>query len=76
VQPHESNALVYAINGTDTIASAEPDSLTGAFLINGLAQGTYNVGIDANHDYTDTTIVGVNVTTGAVSDIGTVELHQ
>lgn len=76
VQPHESNALVYAINGTDTIASAEPDSLSGAFLINGLAQGTYNVGIDANHDYTDTTIVGVNVTTGAVSDIGTVELHQ
>lgn len=76
VLPDESNPWVYAINGSDTVASAKPDSLSGSFLIDGLAAGTYSLAVDGNNNYNDTTYTNVDVTTGATTDIGTVQLHQ
>jgi len=76
VLPPDANPWVYAISGSDTIASAQPDSTTGSFLINGLSAGTYSIAIDGNNNYNDTTYNSVDVTTGSVTDIGTVQLHQ
>ncbi len=76
VLPSAANAWVYALNGNDTIASAKPDSLNGNFLIQGLSAGTYSVAVDGSNSYNDTTYTNVNVTTGSVTDIGTVQLHQ
>ena len=61
---------VYAIMGTDTLG-AFTDS-TGAFMIQGVAAGTYSLWITPPATYNDTTITGVSVTNGNVTDVGTI----
>mgnify|MGYP006386491207 CR=1 FL=1 len=43
VQPVAARAGLFAIVGTDTIATAAADTLTGAYVIRYLAPGTYSV---------------------------------
>lgn len=75
VVPANSHSTAYAIqNTTDTIASAIADTTSGNFIIGGLPAGNYNVAIHAN-GYADTTVSG-SVTTGTVTDLGSVQLHQ
>ena len=59
---------MYALNGSDTIASAKPDALTGKFLINGLAAGSYSIAIDGNNNYNDTIYNGVQVSVGNLTE--------
>jgi len=75
VLPVEATPAVFAIQGTDTVASAFADD-TGAFLIRGLDAGTYSVGISPSSDYLESSIENVQVVVGEVTDIGTVELSQ
>ena len=75
VLPANSHSTIYAIqNLTDTIGSAIADTTSGNFLIGGLAPGNYNVAIHAN-SYVDTTL-STSVTTGIVTDLGPLQLHQ
>ena len=76
VLPHEAKPWVYVLNGADTIASANPDPLTGMFMVNGLAAGSYSVSIDGNNNFNDTTYNGVQVSIGNVTETGTTLLHQ
>jgi hypothetical protein len=76
VLPPDADAYVYALNGSDTIGSARPDTATGNFLIQGLAAGAYSLTIDGNNGYNDTTYTNINVTEGNITDVGTVQLHQ
>jgi len=76
VLPPAANPWVYVLNGNDTIASAKPDTLTGTFMVNGLAAGSYAVSIDGNNNFTDTLYNNVDVSVGNVTDIGTTLLHQ
>lgn len=75
VSPIAASAIVTATNGTDVL-SAIPDPVTGEFLIRGVAQGTWTVTIDANNGYIDQTINNVAVTTGQVTDVGSITLVQ
>jgi hypothetical protein len=75
VLPQQASPMVYVLNAGDTTASAIPDSLTGRFLINGLAAGNYNVSIDGNNNYSDTLYPGIGVSVGNVPDLGTTTLH-
>lgn len=75
IQPRESEPLVYATTEGDTVASAQPDT-TGAFLIEGLNAGFYDLLIDAaNESYRDTTLQNVEIMVGDNTDIGTVSLN-
>ncbi len=75
VVPANSHSMVYAIQNTsDTIGSAIADITSGNFLIGGLPSGNYSVAIHADN-YADTTMTS-SVTTGAVSDLGSIQLHQ
>ena len=77
VLPQESDPWIYALSGTsDTVASARPDSLTGSFLIQGLDAGNYSLAIDGANNYNDTVISNIAVTTGNVTDAGTITLHN
>jgi hypothetical protein len=76
VLPHEAAAFVYVLNGSDTIASAMPDPVTGMFMINGLAAGNYTVAVDGNNGYADATYNNINVSIGNVTATGTTTLHQ
>ncbi|HVI48810.1 MAG TPA: DUF4382 domain-containing protein [Chitinophaga sp.] len=75
VLPPLSSKGVFVIQNTDTVAAAIPDPVTGAFLVAGLNAGAYNVAIAGNGILKDTTLLGVNVTVGQVSNIGSITLH-
>lgn len=75
VLPAGINSTVYAIqNIADTVGSAMPDATTGAFYIGGLAAGDYNISVHADN-YIDTN-VAASITTGSITDVGSLELHQ
>lgn len=65
----ESSPAVYAIMNSDTIGTTFADS-TGAFLIKGLAAGTYTVSFAPATGYTIDDQTGVIVTVGNVTDLG------
>jgi len=76
VSPVASRPAVYALSGTDTIATTFADSTSGKFLLKGLAAGTYNVSFAPKSGYLPTTKENVSVTVGNVTDIGTVMIAQ
>ncbi|MCW3116219.1 MAG: hypothetical protein JWM28_301 [Chitinophagaceae bacterium] len=75
VLPEEANALVMAIQGTDTTL-AIPEDDDGEFKILGLKEGSYNIFIDGNNGYRDTTINAVVVTKNEDSHLGVITLHK
>ncbi len=76
VVPHNAGAWVHVLNGSDTIASAIPDPVTGMFMINGLAAGSYTVVVVGIDGYADKTYNDINVSIGNVTATGDIELHQ
>jgi len=75
VLPRAADALVMAINGTDT-TMAVPDDDDGEFKIVGLNAGTYRVFIDGQNNYIDTTINNVIVRNREDTNLPTINLHQ
>lgn len=76
VLPIASQAWVYAIRGSDTVASAIPESSNGRFLMRGIEPGSYTVAIDAPAGYRDSTLQNITVTNGQVTQVGTISLQQ
>jgi len=75
VLPAAANAIVMAINGTDT-ATAKPER-EGEFKIVGLKAGTYQVFIDAtSNNYKDTVLNNVVVRHNEDTKLGTIVLRQ
>jgi Domain of unknown function (DUF4382) len=74
VSPLTADPIVKAIMGSD-IATAIPDH-EGEFKIVGLETGTYNVIIDAQNGYADTTIANVMVRKGEDTHLPTISLHK
>ncbi len=75
VLPRAADALVMAINGTDT-TSAIPEDDNGEFKIVGLNAGTYKVFIDGQNGYNDTTINNVIVRNREDTHLPVITLHQ
>lgn len=76
VSPVWSNAVVYAILGTDT-AIAIPDDL-GYFMISGLPEGTYTVWFDgsATSGFNDVMVSEVSVVFGHTTDMGSIVIPE
>ncbi|MGI8892700.1 MAG: DUF4382 domain-containing protein [Bacteroidia bacterium] len=72
ITPTVSNPVIYAISGTDSI-STYPDS-TGNFLIRGLSAGDYNVYFKPKSLFNDTTVIGVSVLNGLITDMDTIPI--
>ncbi|MDP4261596.1 MAG: DUF4382 domain-containing protein [Bacteroidota bacterium] len=75
VLPAAADALVMAINGTDT-TMAVPDDDDGEFKIVGLNAGTYKVFVDGRNNYNDTTINNVIVRNREDTHLPAITLHQ
>ena len=75
VLPRAADALVMAINGTDT-TSAIPEDDDGEFKIVGLNAGTYKVFIDGQNGFNDTTINNVIVRNREDTHLPSITLHQ
>lgn len=74
VLPSTSKPLVWAVQGTDSLL-AMPDSATGYYFIGGVNAGSWSLSFQAmDSTYADTTLA-VSVSTGVVTDAGTVTLQ-
>jgi hypothetical protein len=73
VDPIESSPTVYAIQGEDTLRSTFADT-EGKFLLRGLSTGTYTVTFEPIVGYLPTQKQDVSVSTGVVTDLGTVSI--
>ncbi len=72
VTPVDATPAVYAIAGTDTVATAFADAM-GKFLLKGIPAGTYTVSLVPGSAYSPVQKTGVAVTLGNVTDLGTIE---
>jgi hypothetical protein len=76
VLPRDAKPVVAAIFNGDTLV-AIPERYSGRFKIRGINSTTADIFINATaNGYQDSTIVGVPLTIGKETDIGTIELHQ
>jgi hypothetical protein len=75
VSPLDASPAVYAISGTDTVATGFADQLTGKFLLKGIAPGTYSVSLAPSSGYSTQNKEGVSVSIGAVTDLGIITFN-
>jgi hypothetical protein len=71
--PEGVAASAFALADTDTVASTSA-GLDGRFKLVQLAPGTYSVAIHPDTSYRDTTIAGVGVQMGHITDLGDIQL--
>lgn len=79
ILPIKAHPVVYGIQGNDTLAATMTDTTTGDFILLGLKGGsaTYNIAmVPTDSTYKDTTISGVQVTTGQKTDLQTIAVPQ
>lgn len=74
VSPAESLPAVFAINGIDTVATSYADE-NGNFLLKGVPAGTYVVSFDPKEGFDPFQKTDVNVSNGAVTDLGIVAIQ-
>jgi hypothetical protein len=75
VLPSAANPQVWATMGTDTLL-ALPDSTTGNYFFGGLNAGSWNLLFHARDSTYRDTAFAVTVTTGVVTNAGTVSLSK
>ena len=75
VLPRAADAIVMAINGTDT-TMAIPEDEGGEFKIMGLKAGTYKVFYNAQNGYADTTLLNIQVVNNEDKHLPTINLHR
>ena len=75
ITPIEASPAVYAIQGTDTVATAFTDD-AGKFMMRAIPAGTYTVSFSPKTGYQTFNKESVNVTVGSVTDLGTVTIQQ
>lgn len=76
VLPVAAKGWVFAIaNVTDTVSTTPADLFSGVFILRGIPASTYKVVFHATAGtFRDTTFTGVTVTTGNITDVGTLTL--
>lgn len=75
VTPLAAAPAVFAISGTDTLATAYTDD-AGKFVLRSIPAGTYTVSFDPKTGYIPLIKENVNVTLGSLTDLGTVTIQQ
>lgn len=77
VDPAEAQPVIYAITGSDTLASTIADTSSGSFKLVGLEEDTYTISVNPrNSTYESTIVENVSVTMGETTKIETVVLSQ
>jgi len=74
IEPATSNSKIYAITGTDTIGAIADH--TGKFFLPGMQAGIYKVNIVPESPYLPKTIENVQIVTGSVKNLGTINVTQ
>lgn len=75
VSPLDASPAVYAIQGTDTVATAFTDD-AGKFMLRAVPAGSYTVSFSPKTGYQTLNKENVSVTVGNVTDLGAVTIQQ
>lgn len=76
IEPYEAAPNIIALMEGDTAATTTPDT-TGAFLLQGLEEGIYDLSIEPeNENYMDAEVNDVSVEAGEQTDVGTITLEE
>ncbi len=75
VQPVEARPSVMAVMGEDTISSTNADTVSGAFMIRGLSEGSYNLIFDPADPYQDTILSDIDILAGQTMVLDTLFLN-
>jgi len=75
VTPLAAAPAVFAISGTDTVATAYTDD-AGRFMLRSIPAGSYTVSFNPKTGYLPQQKESVSVTLGNVTDLGTVTIQQ
>ncbi|MCP4311795.1 MAG: DUF4382 domain-containing protein [Bacteroidetes bacterium] len=75
VSPVRARPLVMALIDDDTV-STYADTISGAFMIRGLAEGSYDVEFSPVEGFRDTLISGLSVSSGQTTEMMPVFIHQ
>jgi hypothetical protein len=73
IVPDSIAVTIHALQAPDTLGSTTA-AIDGRFQLSVLAPGTYDLAVDADSGYRDTTLAGIIVSAGAVTDVGPVTL--
>ncbi len=73
VTPLEASPAVFAISGTDTVATAYTDE-AGKFMLRSIPAGSYTVSFNPKTGYVPQQKESVSVTLGNVTDLGTITI--
>jgi len=76
VTPVEATPAIYAIMASGDTATTAYANEQGAFLLRGLEPGTYTVRFSPVTGYSITDRAGIVVSTGQVTDVGSVSIQQ
>lgn len=74
VGPDDAKPVVSLYGSTDTLYALPWRG--GEFMIRGVQEGTYSMYVNASNGYKDTTITGLTVKGGKVTNTGTIKLHK
>ncbi|MBL7873985.1 MAG: DUF4382 domain-containing protein [Cyclobacteriaceae bacterium] len=74
ITPIEAMPAVFAIAGTDTVATAYTDEM-GKFILRGVPSGSYTVSFNPKEGYAPKQSENVTVTIGSVTDLGTITIQ-
>jgi hypothetical protein len=75
VSPAKAKPLIYAISAQLDSVSAHSDTISGKFMFNGLAEGTYKLNFLPQSPYKDTTLMNISVKTGLVTKLDTLKFR-
>jgi len=75
VEPIDAAPAIFAISGTDTVATAYTDD-AGKFILRSIPAGTYTVSFDPKDGYAPQQKENVSVTLGSPTDLGTIKIEQ
>lgn len=77
VFPANAKALIYAISSESDSSSTFADSITGNYMFRGLYQDNYNlVFLPDTNQYVDTTLENIQVNTGQITVVDTVNFRE
>ena len=71
--PPEAKAYISVISASDTVGTAA-NTVTGEFMVRGLAEGTYNIDFESTDGFRDTTLADISIMAGQVTLLDTMKL--
>lgn len=73
--PPEAKTYISVISASDTVGTSA-DTVTGEFMVLGIAEGTYEIDFESTVGFKDTTLTDISILFGEVTQLDTMKLQR